>query len=345
MKERLLQIISLGLVIVSILITTEIVIFADANIKILFTNQGNSAYNFGNTVSEPCKEPFIQIAKAEFKREKRELLKDSNLKLAFMCGDTISAMPLEEYLIGVVISEIPYTYEYEAIKAQAVAARTYALYISTVEPRHEKYTVCSSSSHCSGYLSKEDYILKYGDSAYEKAYAIIKSAVNDTDGEIIKYDDTVCCAVYHASSYGTTENSYNLWGTVVPYLKSVKTPESTDTSVITVGTDKMLSFLSRYGYSNGNLADVTQTFNDSGRCESVTIAGVNIPADKFRGSFGLRSCDFTLTYSNNTYTFTSYGYGHGIGMSQVGANELAKLGKTYIDILTHYYSGVELTQY
>lgn len=271
-----------------------------------------------------------------------KILKDSNYNLAFVSGGSVKNISMEDYLIGVTLSEIPHTFELEAIKAQAVAARTYALTVLENESRHGVGKICGDSSHCSGYITKDEFIRKYGEAEYLKAYDKIKNAVNETDGVIITYDDKPCCAVFHSSSNANTEDSSNLWGTETPYLKSVKSYENAAESKMTVDIDSMNSFLSFFGKTGISPGSILITYNSSGRCDEVTVNNVTVSANKLRNYFGLKSCDFELTYSEGVYSFSVLGYGHGIGLSQFGANEMAKNGHNYIDILLHYYTDVKI---
>jgi stage II sporulation protein D len=180
----------------------------------------------------------------------------------------------------------------------------------------------------------------YSEEAYDLAYSVASAAVDATDGEVITYGGELCTAVYHASSFGTTESSYNLWGTYTPYLISVTTPEKTEPVSTTI--DK-ISF-EKYAYSLGadRFHNINVNKNDSGRCDVVSVGGVRIPASKIRSHFGLKSCDFDVSMNADNIVFTAYGYGHGVGMSQEGANTMAKEGSTYKEIICHYYTGVKI---
>lgn len=249
-------------------------------------------------------------------------------------------LTLKEYLTAVVMSEIPYTYEPEAIKAQTVAARTYTLKLLSDHNRHGTNSVCDSAAHCSAYLDRDAFISMYGEEAYDLAYSAASAAVDATDGEVITYGGELCTAVYHASSFGTTESSYNLWGTYTPYLISVTTPEKTEPVSTTI--DK--TSFENYAYSLGadRFHNINVNKNDSGRCDVVSVGGVRIPASKIRSHFGLKSCYFDVSMNADNIVFTAYGYGHGVGMSQEGANTMAKEGSTYKEILCHYYTGVKI---
>ena len=342
MRNRSLALLASIFVTCSLFVLSESVSFAyDGNYRV-YAVSSTSQYGTENIGSDRA-HPLSVVHETESTRSSKEnQMKDSLKILAFLRDGVKTEINFEDYLICVVMSEIPYTFEKEAIKAQAVAARTYALRQMNSGERHGFNTLCDDSSHCSAYLSKEEYTEKYGSDAYKKAYETVSEAVHETDGEVICYNGELCCAVYHSSSSGYTENSYNLWKTVTPYLTSVETYETVDSSEVTVKADKMGAFLSCCDGFNGDYNKISVEYNDSGRCDSVRIAGVTVAAGTLRSRFGLKSCDFSLKYSDGEYVFTVYGYGHGIGMSQLGADAMAKQGRDYREILLHYYSGVEI---
>lgn len=285
-----------------------------------------------------CTEPISTEAFGEASSD----MKDVSYSLAFICRGSEREISLEEYLVGVVMSEVPHTFELEAIKAQAVAARTYAIRELDSGTRHRGNALCNDPSHCSAFISKDEYISKYGEDEYEKAYTIVKRAVNDTDGEIITYNGEPCCAVYHSSSDGQTESSYNLWGTKTPYLMSVKSNEALNSSIVDIKESQMKKILSCYGKIDAGKSEPIISYNDTGRCKSLSIFGITVSGKEARTAFGLKSSDFTISYNNGIYTFNVKGYGHGIGLSQYGANEMAKSGHVYSEILLHYYTGVTI---
>ncbi len=340
--NKITTIITLLFVSIALAILSETVILAkdvDNHISPKFDKNTNNICK-ESTELEPCActEPISTEAFVKASSN----LKDGSYSLAFVdCGNE-REMSLEEYLVGVVMSEVPHTFELEAIKAQAVAARTYAIRELENGTRHRVGVLCNNPSHCSAYISKDEYISKYGETEYEKAYRIVKRAVNETDGEIITYNGELCCAVYHSSSDGQTENSYNLWGTQTPYLVSVKSNESLNSSKVEIKESEMKKILSNYGKIDTGKREPIISCNDTGRCKSVSIFGITVSGKEARTAFGLKSCDFTLTYNNGIYTFNVKGYGHGIGLSQYGANEMAKSGYAYSEILLHYYTGVNI---
>ncbi len=336
--NRISIVLIIGILLISLLGFSETIIFAqDVYTQNLPKYEGDVLIqNEENTEMMPCGQPVIECV------VETKIMKDELYTLAFITDEGIKKISLDEYLIGVVMSELPYTFEAEAIKAQAVAARTYAIRELEIGARHGEGALCDDPSHCSAFITEKEYEDRYGSEAFEIAYQKVKDAVKQTDGEIITYGGEPCCAVYHSASDGYTENSYNLWGTETPYLKSVGSYEIAPTSEIEIKEADMTRMLSNYGTPKGCPDEVLVSHNDSGRCKTVTINGVSLKGKTARTIFGLKSCDFDLYYRNGIYTFCVRGYGHGIGLSQYGANEMAKAGKTYDQILLHYYSGVTL---
>ncbi len=259
-------------------------------------------------------------------------------------------MELEEYIVGVVAAEMPYTFNSEALKAQAVAARSYCIYKSERDSGHgeDGADVCTSYSHCAAYISEEGLIEKYGEDNAKKIMNKVRAAVEATKGEIITYNGKTALALFHSRSWKYTESSENVWGGSYPYLVSVSTPEADSVSTVTV-TEKELEKLFNSSYAIKVSASsekpkklLTSEKNSSGRQASLFYEGQELKAKKLRSLLGLRSCDFEYEKVSGGWIFTVHGYGHGVGMSQYGANEMAKRGSDYKEILTHYYTGVEI---
>ncbi len=337
MESKIITVIFSVILSIAVIFSTEIFVFADKSIANV-----NCPVKLDSR-AESCNESKnINIAIVDdIEDAKNDLLisKDESINIEFLKSGSCKNITLQDYLIMVVMSEMPYTYEREALKAQAVAARTYTLKLMEENERHNGFCVCNNPSHCSAALDREDYIEKYGDKAYESAYAVAKKAVSETDGLVIRYDGELCCAVYHSNSNGKTESSYNLWGTYTPYLISVSTTESP--TIQTVSVDKS-KFLKTIGTENDRFNVI---YNDSGRVKEIKCADKVVTASKLRQLFGLKSCDFEILCNQNKIIFNVYGYGHGIGMSQLGANEMAKEGSAFDEILKHYYSGVSVEEY
>lgn len=269
---------------------------------------------------------------------------DSKRNIRLLCGDTVSEISVSDYLTGVVAAEMPVSFEPEALKAQSVAARSY-LQRSINSPKHEGADICADSSCCQAYLTCEQLKASWGDK-YEKYIQKISDAVGATDGEYLSYDGAPALAAFHSSSDGATEDASALWSDV-PYLKSVSSPETGDSVPNFISTVELseLDFRDTILYLKPE-ADMTgdasawigkTELSSSGRVASVVIGGVSFTGSELRTLFGLRSTDFELSYNDGKFTFTVHGYGHGIGMSQYGANAMAKKGADYREILAHYY--------
>jgi len=266
--------------------------------------------------------------------------------------DKVMEMDLEEYLCGVICAEMPASFPYEALKAQAVAARTYIVKRcenSTFSNEHKGAMVCTSSAHCNAWLSKEERMSKWNKSEAEGNWNKIVSAVNDTSGEIMTYDGAPITAVFYAISSGKTENAEDVWGGNVPYLQSAESPydaqapgysstaafskEEFKNIILSAGKGADLSTSPKNWYKNENRSE-------GGAVLSCNIGGAIFKGTEIRSLFSLRSHNFTLSYSDGTFTFNVKGYGHGVGMSQWGAKYYAEEGKNYKDILKIYYSGI-----
>lgn len=260
------------------------------------------------------------------------------------CEDnTITEIPTEDYIFGVVAAEMPALYEAEALKAQAVAAYTFAL-CRKAENSDKDYDITTDHTTDQSFITKEKARENWGNNAdiYTQKIETVVAEVKDY---VILYDKKIITSVYHAISSGKTEDSENIWGVSLPYLKSV-------TSVGDALADK---YISKVEFTFAELkeklkaiAEIEDTkqnlFKDivktnAGTVKSITIGNIKTEGAKIRNALDLRSSCFDVSYTNEKYIFTVYGYGHGVGMSQNGANYMAKQGFDYKQILTHYYSG------
>ena len=278
---------------------------------------------------------------------------DSQTVLRVWNGTAVEEMTLAAYLPGVVRGEMPAAFEPQALAAQAVAERTYIYYHLRGGPKdaHPDADICMDPSCCNAWVSEDKAREKWGDK-YDAYEAKIDQAVSDTDGQVILYDGAPILAAFHSSSAGITANSADVWTSDLPYLHSVTSPESGDTvpnyySVTTVAAeDFRATFLAAHpdavleGDCAGWITGVTE--NDSGRVESAAVGGVTVRGTELRSLYGLRSASFTVSAGEDGITFHVTGYGHGVGMSQYGANELAKEGKTWQEIIAWYYTGVTI---
>ena len=276
---------------------------------------------------------------------------DIDLKLRILLGDHINEITMEQYLIGVVAAEMPASFELEALKAQAVAARTNALYSMLVlqKPRHPDAHVCSDFTCCTAYSNDERLRERWGYDYVRNITGII-TAVTETDGIFLSYDDQPIIASFHSSSARRTESSVNVWMSALPYLRSVSSPE-TELQVpnyvadVTVSLEDFIDIiLSAYpdavldGVEESWITDVTHT--ESGRIYELVIGGVPVRGTAIRSLFDLRSTAIMFKWiPSDGITFTTTGFGHGVGMSQYGANAMAADGSDYSEILLHYYTG------
>lgn len=247
----------------------------------------------------------------------------------------ILKLNMDDYLIGVVSSEMPAEFNIEALKALAVAARTYAL--KTIKEGNN----LTDSVSTQVYSSNEELKLKWGND-YEKYYNKIKEAVLSTSDLVIKYNDELISALYFSTSNGYTESSKEVFGSDLPYLKSVESLVDIDTTPYLKTTEldikEVLNILGITSIDNIDIISKTET----GRIKEIRINDKIYSGVEFRKLLNLRSTDFEIDLSSDKVRITTKGYGHGVGMSQYGANKLANNGYTYEKILKHYYTNVEI---
>jgi stage II sporulation protein D len=267
-------------------------------------------------------------------------------------------LPLEEYLIGVVAGEMPATFDMEALKAQTVAARTFAVdkmisFGGRGCSLKEGADVCSSFAHCQEWIS-EDMMRKNWGEEFDAKYAKIKQAVIDTKGEIMKYNGKPIEVLYHSTSNGKTEEASEVFSSSLPYYKTVESAGEEDApkfegSVTYTNQEFVRIFQSRYKVKldPANLQKEIKIngYTESGRIRALTIGGLKLRATEFRLLYKLNSTDITFVFGEDSITMKTKGFGHGVGMSQVGADRMAQRGYSYKDILLHYYQGVNIEHY
>ena len=258
-------------------------------------------------------------------------------------------MDMQEYLVGVVAAEMPASFQEEALKAQAVAARTYAMYCALGQ-KHGEAQVCTDYTCCQAWQSEEALRQKWGGN-YDACSQKIRAAVEATAGQYLSYEGQPVFAAFHSSSAGATEDCGQVWNPS-PYLVSVSSPETAEDVPNFVSTVDCtpLDFRDTLLYAHPE-ADFTGeesgwigeiSLDGSGRVASAVLGGVSMKGTELRQLFGLRSTAFCLEYTGESFRFTVTGYGHGVGMSQYGANVMAREGGTYTGILAHYYPGTVL---
>lgn len=263
----------------------------------------------------------------------------------------VTEMTMADYLWCVTAAEMPASFEPEALKAQAVTARTYTVWkMETGEPNHPDADVCTDINCCQAFLSREQAAAAWGEMAETYAEKI-SAAVSSTDGQIITYEGQPIQAVFFSSAAGRTEDAVAVWGSAVPYLVGVDSPEGEDvpnyhTEVTLTAEEFREIFLASYpGADLSGAPDgwfQNRTLTASGRVASMDVGGVTVKGTELRGLFSLRSASFTVETGEDSVTFQVTGYGHGVGMSQYGANALAQQGMSCEEILKWYYTGVEV---
>lgn len=265
----------------------------------------------------------------------------------------VEQVNLEEYLCNVVSAEMPATFEQEALKAQAIVARTYTIY-KILNKKHDNADICDDSTCCQAWISKDDRLAKWEENQRESNWQKICSAVNETSGKIITYENKPIDAFFHSNSGGITEVPVNVWGgTGYPYLQSVETSgENTYTqyaSEVTLSQEELINKL-KEKYSDISI-DFTNSedikileYTESTRVKTVKFGNHEISGVEARTLFGLKSTNFEISRDGNNIKFSVKGYGHGVGMSQTGADSMAKNGSRAEEIIKHFYTGVEITE-
>ena len=277
--------------------------------------------------------------------------KYSKIKLLHLKTGEIEEVILEEYLCNVVSAEMPVDFEIEALKAQVIVARTYTIY-KINNKKHDNADICDSSSCCQAWISKDDRLSRWEENKREENWKKIERAVNETNGKIITYEGKPINAFFHSNSGGTTEVPINVWGgSGYPYLQMVETSGEEGytqyASEVTLFFDEILNKI-KEKYSDIQI-DFTKDDDikilertESDRVKTIKFGNHNLSGVEARTIFGLRSTNFEIEKQEDKITFKVKGYGHGVGMSQTGADSLAKQGKNAEDIIHHFYSNVEL---
>lgn len=253
--------------------------------------------------------------------------------------NTVNNIELEQYVIGVVAGEMPASFNDEALKAQAIASRTYAVYkMNTSKGNYDLVTDVSNQV----YISKKEMQEKWG-SDYNKYLEKVTNVVNDTKDLVMTYNGEVIESFYFAISNGKTENITSVFNEERDYLKSV---ESSDTNVNnfmkTIAISKN-EFCNKLNINCDNIVIKDIKNNETGRIDELNINNKIFKGTEIRKLLNLRSTDFKINVSDNI-SITTKGYGHGVGMSQYGANEMAKNGSSYEEILKHYYQNIDIVK-
>ena len=307
-----------------------------------FTKKNVEAKVSSNDVSNENAEKKAEIENYDYKNY-------GSIKLLHTKTGEVEEVAIDTYLVNVVSAEMPADFEIEALKAQAVVARTYTIY-KIQNKKHDNADICDDSACCQAWVSKEERFARWEESVRESNWQKIEQAVNETKGKIITYEGKPINAFFHSNSGGKTEIPVNVWGgTGYPYLQVVETSGEDNytqyNSEVVLSNEELLEKL------KVNYSDISIDFNnnddlkileytDSGRVKTVKFGNHNLSGTETRSLLGLRSTNFEIIKENENIKFSVKGYGHGVGMSQTGANTLAKEGKSYEDIINHFYIGV-----
>ena len=325
-------------------------------IPFLFTREAAESNKLVNLTSKGADVMQINDIKQNEKNyEKYDYKEYNTIKLLHTKNNSIEEIPIDEYLYGVVSAEMPVDYNIEALKAQAVVARTYTIYkIMQNQSKHKDADICDSSQCCQAWISKNDRLARWDENKQEENWNKIVQAVNETKGKVITYNGKPINAFSHSNSGGTTEEPVNVWGgTGYPYLQAVETSgedtydqynsevEMTKEDFVNKMKEKYDNFTIDF---NSTECIKVLEYTDGGRIRTIKIGNHNLSGVEARSIFGLKSANFKVEVGD-TIKFKVIGYGHGVGMSQTGADSLAKQGYNYEQIIKHFYTGVEVVDW
>ena len=331
-----------------ILIYLLILIFICFSIPIIFTSEF-SKRTFSEEISENNKvENKDKVSESTYDYKKYK-----TIKLLHKDSEKVEEVALDEYLYGVVSAEMPASFEKEALKAQAVVARTYTIYkIVNNDGKHKDADICDDSTCCQAWISKENRLSKWKEEERNSNWSKIVEAVNDTQGKIITYEGKPINAFFHSNSGGTTEAPINVWGgSGYPYLQSVSTSGEDAYSQYNSEaefTKKEFEEKIKKEHSNFKIdykkeeCIKVEEYTEGNRVKTVKIGNLELSGVEVRNIFGLKSANFEISIKDDKIKFQVIGYGHGVGMSQTGADSLEKKKKNYEDIIHHFYTGVEI---
>ena len=336
-----------------IIIYLFLIILSVFLIPILFTMQFNiSNINVANANDVNAEQsPIVEQASPEI--QEYNYKEYGTIKLFHEKTGEVEELEIDKYLYGVVSAEMPAYFELEALKAQAIVARTYTIYkIINNQGKHEGADICDNSACCQAWITKEDRLARWEEDVREDYWNRIVTAVDSKAGKIITYEGKPINAFFHSNSGGATEVPLNVWGgSGYPYLQVVQTAgedaysqynsEVELTKAEVIEKIKAVHSEIEIDFSQENAIQILER-NESGRIKTIKFGNVNLSGVEARTIFGLRSANFTIEILEEKVKFTVIGYGHGVGMSQTGADALAKQGSNCEDIIKHFYVGVEI---
>ena len=269
---------------------------------------------------------------------------EDTIKLLHNDG-TVTEENMEDYLVSALIGEMPADFELEALKAQAVAARTYTKKVISSGFKHGEGTICENPACCQARLSPAEYVSRGGiPGDLEK----IRRAVSETSGQVLTYQGELIEAVYFSCSGGITEDAVAVWGADIPYLRSVESPGEEnapyDTDTVEFTPQSFQDLLGQNLEGTPDTWFGETTYTSGGGVEKMIIGGLAYTGTALRSQLGLRSTAFTVETTPEKIIIHTRGWGHRVGMSQYGADAMAAQGATYDEILSHYYPGTTLEQ-
>ena len=317
-----------------------------------FLTKRNIEANSDNVVEQnQIQNQEQQESDKEQKQTKYDYKNYETIKLLHKKTGVVEEVELDEYLCNVVSAEMPADYEKEALKAQAIVARTYTVY-KIENKKHEDSDICDDSTCCQAWISKEDRLAKWEEEKRDSNWKKIQEVVNDTKGKIITYNNEPINAFFHSNSGGTTEIPVNVWGgTGYPYLQVVQTAGEDGynqyASEVELTNEELINKLKekysdiQIDFNNGEEIKILE-YTDSNRVRTIKFGNHQISGVEARSILGLKSTNFEVIREEGKIKFSVKGYGHGVGMSQTGADAMAKEGKNYEEIIKHFYIGVEI---
>lgn len=263
--------------------------------------------------------------------------------VAVLLPEGQAMLNMQDYLTGVLLAEMPVDFDEEALKAQAVVSRTYALRRNTVGNKHPQGAVCTESSCCQAYRSIEDFLSKGGT---EQMLNKVTRAVESTRDQVLTYQGALIEATYFSCSGGRTEDALAVWGTDIPYLQAVDSPgEENATHFVDTVKFTVDEFASLLGIPSSACKLGAVTYTDGGGVATMVIGNKTFSGIQIRQKLGLRSTAFSMYAAGEEIHISTKGFGHRVGMSQYGAEAMAVRGDDYQKILYHYYPGTQLTVY
>lgn len=314
--------------------------------------------------------PFFIVKSCDVinnENEPQVIESEKNFYVKVLNTNTNESMNLEldEYIKGVVAAEMPVTFHIEALKAQAIAARTYTMnrleeFGATADPVHPQYDLCTDYRHCQAWISKEKRLIAWDSNAELSSlnnidlWAKIEEAVEATKGIAIIYNGNLIDPLFHSTSGGSTENSEDYFTSSLPYLKSVSSSYEDSSPYLNTNFEITVenftnTFKEKYPdikFESSKMIENIEILSttEGGKISKIRVGNKVLTGREVRELLNLRSSQFTIAQKNSKLIFTVVGFGHGVGMSQYGADGMAKAGYTYEDILKHYYTGVELKE-